>query len=34
MIITGTNDPQVDPTAITLTPMMIRTFICEISYNN
>ena len=32
MILTDTTDHQVDPTTITLTPMMIRTFICDISY--
>ncbi|XP_065912001.1 lysosomal alpha-mannosidase-like [Dysidea avara] len=31
-VLSDTTNPQVDPTAITLTPMMIRTFICDIRY--
>ncbi|XP_065912002.1 lysosomal alpha-mannosidase-like isoform X1 [Dysidea avara] len=32
-VLSDTTNPQVDPTTITLTPMMIRTFICDISYS-
>jgi len=32
VMLTDSTDPQVDPTTITLTPMMIRTFICNIKY--